>query len=430
VKVLRSAKSLAVWVQLPDLHRGYARPTLACVGVLCVLILVFERNFARAEDLSLNRSAWNGLSELRAIASSQGSLFTPDRIDVSQLDASDALLIVHPVTPLPVAELAKFLRRGGRLAVADDFGTGRDLFAAFGMGMHAPSRDSNPRSLRNNPALLIATPLAGHALADGVAALVTNHPQVIYHPELTPIFSLSASRGAIVLSGAVGKGRLIAISDASVFINNMLELPGNRTFATNLLHFLRGGNHTRLYLAASDTSWLSGFRQLTTGNPLARVSAALAQLAKPKLPALAVIAIAVVLATVLLAGAATALPRRSAYARRAYLQTPDCGAGMAGRVHYYGSGTRNYLVPLLVLKLELEHRLVDYLAAHGQPQREEILRALKARGWSEDKTHELADFMSTVDRLQSGSSGAETLVSARRFSELAGVGRRILAELA
>jgi hypothetical protein len=393
-----------------------------------VLTLVFDLNSVGAEELSLNCSAWNGLSELRTLASSQGDVFAPERIDVAQLDASDALLIVHPVTPLPTSELAKFLRKGGRLAVADDFGTGRDLFAAFGMGLHAPGRDA-PRSLRNNPALLIATPLAGHTLADGVDALVTNHPQVIYHPDLTPIFSLSSGHGAIVLSGAVGRGRLVAISDASVFINNMIELPGNRAFASNVLRFLRSSPRTRLYLADSDTHWLSGFRQLTTGNPLARVSAALAQLAKPRLPALAVLAIAVVLATVLLAGAATALPRRSAYARRAYLQNPDVGAGMAGRVQYYARGHRNYMGPLLVLKLELEHRLVEHLDARGQPQRSEILQALHDRGWSEARVRELSDFMLTVDRLQSGALGTETQVPARRFSELVGVGRRILAEL-
>jgi hypothetical protein len=393
-----------------------------------VLVLVFGRNRARAEDLQLNATGWNGLSELQAIAGREGEVLAPTRIDVSQLEATDALLIIHPVTPLPTNELAKFLRKGGRLAVADDFGTGKELFGAFGMGMHAPSRD-HPSSLRNNPALLIATPLLGHPLADGVDALVTNHPQVIYHPELTPIFSLSAGHGAIVLSGGVGKGRLVAVSDASVFINNMLELPGNRAFARNLLRFLRGPTRSRLYLAASDTQWLSSFRHMTTGNPLARVSAALAQLAKPRLPALAVIALSAVLATVLLAGAATALPRHSAYARRAYLQNPEVSAGMAGRVQYYASANRNYLAPLLVLKLELEHRLVDHLDARDQPQREAVLRALPARGFREARVAELAEFMQSVDRLQSGTLGSETQVSARRFSELTAMGRRILAEL-
>jgi hypothetical protein len=405
---------------------------LALATALCVQILVFGPGRARAEDLSVRRAAWNGLSQLLAIARTGGEVLTPSQIDASALQPTDVLLVIHPVAPLPVAELARFLRKGGRLALADDFGTGggtgAQLFAAFGMGMHAP-KSVNPHRLRNNPELLIASPVVGHLLADGADALVTNHPQVIYHPDLTPIFALDGNQNAIVLSGAVGKGRLVAISDASLFINNMLEFRGNRAFARNLLRFLRGPQSTHLYLLGSDTQWLSGFRQMTTGNPLARVSAMLTRLAAPRLPPLAVLAISIVLAAVLLAAAATALPRRSAYARRAYLRTPDCMAGMVGRVSYHATTNRNCLGPLLVLKLELEHRLVARLHLQSQPQREQVLRELLASGFSAAGVREVADFMLTVDRLQDASLGTETHVPARHFSELVAKGRRILAEL-
>ncbi|HEX4353103.1 MAG TPA: hypothetical protein VHZ95_09320, partial [Polyangiales bacterium] len=112
-----------------------------------------------------------------------------------------------------------------------------------------------------------------------------------------------------------------------------------------------------------------------------------------------------------------------------YLQTPEVSAGMAGRVQYYASAHRNYMGPLLVLKLELEHRVVAQIEAQPQPQREEVLRALRTRGLREAIVSELADFMQTVDRLQTGAIGGETQVSARRFSELVSMGRRILAEL-
>lgn len=392
-------------------------------------LLVFSRGGAGAEDLSVEQRGWNGLSELLELARKEATVLTPNRLDASQLDSSDALLVVHPVTPLPTPQLIKFLRKGGRLAIADDFGTGRTLFAAFGTGMHEPGRHT-PRALRNNPQLAVATPVIAHALADGVDALVTNHPQVIYHPDLTPIFALDQAAGAIVLSGAVDKGRLVAISDSSLLINNMLELPGNRAFARNLVRFLRGVEQRRLYIAGSDTQWLSGIRALTTGNPLARVSAALSQLAKPRLPALAVLALSVVLAAVLLAAAATALPRRSAYARRAYLIAPEVGAGMAGRVNYYASRSRNFLAPLLVLKLEIEHRLVAHLRAQRMLARDEVLRALReSGGLSATRLDDVAEFLRSVDRLQESSLVQEQEVPARRFSELVALGRRILAEL-
>jgi hypothetical protein len=408
-------------------EQGYRPKHTRVCGAVYVLILVFAAAPVYAEQLSLASPSWNGLSELLAIAKARGEVLTPPQLDVASLGAADALLIIHPTVPLPVPELARFLRKGGRLAVADDFGTGQTLFSAFGMGMRPPSPGS--RSLRGNPQLLLATPLSGHPLADGADALVTNHPQVIYHPDLRPVFALVGSHGAVVLSGAVGKGRLVAISDASVLINNMLEFPGNRALANNLVQFLHASPGTRIFVADSTTLWSSGFRQLTTGNPLARVAAALAQLAKPQLPSSAVLALSIVLAAVLLAAAVSALPRRSAYARRAYLRTPECMAGMAGRVHYYTGLDRNYLGPLLVLKLELERRLVALVHASGQIQRDELLQALRAAGWQQARVTELAGFMQRVDQLQDGSVATDTRVSSRQFSELVAAGRRILAEL-
>jgi hypothetical protein len=294
--------------------------------------------------------------------------------------------------------------------------------------MHEPGRN-NPHALRHNPQLLVATALLGHALADGVAGLVTNHPQVLYHPDLTPVFSLAGAQGAIVLSGAVGKGRLVAISDASIFINNMLEFPGNRAFAINLLRFLRAGGHTRLYLAGSDTRFRADSRRMHVDKPFAQIAASLARLAQPRLPALAVLALAIALSTLLLAAIATSLPRRSAYARRAYLQAPECAAGMAGRVSHYASGERSFLQPLLVLKLEIEGRLNERAHSGDAAASSELLRELEVHA-GPDLVRELSAFTASMERFQVGALGMHPQpVSARQFSELVASGRRILAGL-
>jgi hypothetical protein len=410
--------------------RGLVAPILRVIEQVCVLWLVFASSSVRAEELSVRQRGWNGLSKLLELARADGPVLTPDQIDVEGLGMTDALLIVHPTAPLPNAELANFLRRGGRLAVADDFGTGRGLFAVFGMGLHEPAT-AGLHTLRGNPALPVASPVVGHALADGVDALVTNHPQVLHHRLLAPIFSLSGEQGAVVLSGAVGQGRLIAISDASVFINNMLEFRGNRVFARNLLHFLRGSAaQSRLTIADSDTRWQAGLRKFATDHPLTRLSGALSRVAKPHLPPLAVVALSIALAGLLLSAAATSLPRRSAYARRAYLQSEEVPAGMAGRVSHYATADRNLLGPLLVLKRELEHRMVAVARIAGQPQRQQVLQTLREQGVGVATVDELAELLRAVDRLEETALAApSTKVSARLFSELVTSGRRILAVL-
>jgi hypothetical protein len=284
------------------------------------------------------------------------------------------------------------------------------------------------RALRGNPAWPIATPVVAHALTDGVSALVTNHPRVLYHPTLTPVFELSGDLGAVVLSGAVGGGRLVAIADSSVLINNMLEFEGNRQFARALARFIRGrGPTARLLIADSKTRWEIGTRSFE--KPLAQLASALERLSHPQLPPLAIVVLSGALAGLLLSIAATSLPRRSAYGRRAYLQASETLAGMAGRVSHYAAGDRSLMSPLLTLKAELEQQAADVLRPSTLLQRSELLQGLVAAGLRAELARELGQFLHAVDRLQDSSTIHSKPVSVRQFSELVALGRRILAEL-
>jgi len=391
------------------------------------LVLVLSQSRVVAEQIATDNTGWNGLSELLEIAAQEGDVSRLSRVDVSHLSASDGLLIIHPVQPLPTAELAKFMRSGGRVAVADDFGAGGRFLATFGMTLR-DVEGAPMRALRGNPAWPIAAPVVAHALTDGVSALVTNHPRVLYHPTLTPVFELSGDLGAVVLSGAVGGGRLVAIADASVLINNMLEFDGNRQFARDLVRFIRGrGPNARLLIADSSTRWEIGTRSFE--RPLAQLAATLERLSHPALPPLAIVVLSGALAGLLLSIAATSLPRRSAYGRRAYLQGSEILAGMAGRVTHYAAGERSLLSPLLTLKIELEQQAAEVLKPSTQLQRTELLQGLVAAGFRPELARELGQFLQAVDRLQDANTVQAKPVSVRHFSELVASGRRILADL-
>jgi hypothetical protein len=408
--------------------------------VYCVFLLAFlaltglvgpgPLSRALAEDLSTREPAWNGLSELRALADRTGvAVITPEHVDVSQLGPEDALLVVHPVEALPSAELSAFLRSGGRLAIADDFGTGRALLAAFGIGIFPPSGGTSTQLLRGLPHLMIATRQNAHPLSRSADVLVTNRPQVLSHRQLEPIYALRKDHDAIVLSGAVGKGRLVAISDASLLINNMLQFEGNRAFARDLLGYLVGAGRGRLVLAGSDTQWKFGLRRFGAEHPLDSVKAVLTHVAHLRLPPSAVTALSIVLALLLLISVMSALPRRSVYARRKYLEVPPCPSGFAGQVDYYKSDSRNLLPPLLSFKFELESRIIADLQLRGQLSLSELMKVLRARGLGERSLHDTRELLVALDTTQSQTHGATPQVSTRRFSALVASGQRILAEL-
>lgn len=403
----------------------------------CVLLLAFtyalglhRPQLTSAEDLSTREPAWNGLTELRALAERTGAaVVTPEEIDMAQLGPDDALLVVHPVEALPSAELSAFLRSGGRLAIADDFGTGRALLAAFGIGLFSPARDPSIKLLRGEPFLMVATRQNAHPLSRSAEVLVTNHPQVLSHRQLEPIYALRDEHDAIVLSGAVGKGRLVAISDASLLINNMLQFEGNRAFARDLLAYLVGPARGRLFIVGSDVDWKFGLRRFGAEHPLESVRAVLSHVAKLRLPPSAVTALSIVLALLLMISIVTALPRRAVYARRKYLEIPPCPSGFAGQVDYYKVEGRNFLPPLLAFKFELESRVISDLGTSGQLSLSELMKALRARGLSERSLQDTRELLVTLDATHSQTHADMPQISPRKFSTLVATGQRILAEL-
>jgi hypothetical protein len=219
---------------------------------------------------------------------------------------------------------------------------------------------------------------------------------------------------------------LVAISDASIFINNMMQFRGNRTFARNLGRFLRGaaqgGHKGRLLIADSATHWQPSAQGVR--RPLADLSRTLDRVSHVQLPKLAVTILSIALAGLLLSMLATSLPKRTAYARRAYLQSVECVAGMAGRVNHYAGGTRSLLGPLVALRREIERRALERLRSGPDAVALDVRRALQDRGEA-TLASAFTGFASEVDRLQEQA----VIVSVRHFSELVTSGRRILADL-
>lgn len=264
---------------------------------------------------------WNGLRALVSLGAEAGvAVRAPTTVEVGSLTPGDALLIVYPTRPLPRADLARFVHAGGRLAVADDYGTGAALLGAFEIGRHAPGTTDASHRLRDNRNLIVAEPRGAHPLTRGVTALMTNHPQALHHASLVPIATLSGDQGALVLVGAVGAGRLVAIGDGSVLINNMLEFPGNRAFAVNLFRYL--ARNGRVVIAAGDTPITGAFDAARDSNPLRAIRAEVDRLARVQLPPDGLRALTAAIAAVVFLAAITSLPRRAHWRRTTRVHTP------------------------------------------------------------------------------------------------------------
>jgi hypothetical protein len=83
----------------------------------------------------------------------------------------------------------------------------------------------------------IAVPKSDHPIAADIDELVTNHPAALKQVEGAEVV-LGFEDSAVVVAGERGSGRFVAISDPSVFINRMLQYPGNVQLAINIFNWL------------------------------------------------------------------------------------------------------------------------------------------------------------------------------------------------
>lgn len=365
----------------PDRCSGVTRRRrVRCVrGLLAwVVTLTLGASLARAQqEYAPDNTEWDGLSEFMAVGEENHiAIDTPADLDLGALSPDDAIVILFPSANLPTG-LGGFMAEGGRVAIADDFGAAEGFLTSFGIS-RSPASSSG---LRGNPNLPIAAPSGAHPITAGVSALVTNHPSVLHHPELVPVFSIGEGSEAVVLAGAVGSGRLIVLGDPSVLINNMMQFRGNRRFALNLLQYLTSnGGSGRVFLMLPGASLHGRFGTLNADRPLERTRLALERATSLDLPDLMVRMLAGAIAAILLLFAVSALPRSSPYQPRIFLPwgAPRLG-GTGGRLDQL-RGDANALPSALVYRVELLVELRRKLRLHPDTATPHVLRALATSG--------------------------------------------------
>jgi hypothetical protein len=212
----------------------------ALLALLLVATPAWAQTQPPGEDFGPSERAWNGLSDFAALARAEGfDVVGRSQLDWAELRPTDVVLIFYPTSYLDPSHVATFLRGGGRLLIADDYGRADEALARLGILRRAPGGANLP-AYRDNPNLPIARPIMSqHPLAAGVDELVTNHPQVFaVSPGPDEVFALG--KETIVVAGTLGNanGRFIALSDPSLLINAMLAWGGNLQFALNVLSFL------------------------------------------------------------------------------------------------------------------------------------------------------------------------------------------------
>ncbi|RLI61656.1 MAG: hypothetical protein DRO93_03595 [Candidatus Thorarchaeota archaeon] len=256
------------------------------------------------QDFSIYNTSWNGASAFRediegmgytalAIQSSMGV--------VTRYDGQAVLVIMGPVRDFSldaVFVIFDHLMNGGGVVIADDFGTANSSFMMLNSlvsGAIAENAQSLPTSVSGvvaftggvlldldsydkSPKLPVITDfrpgLDGGALTRGVSSLHLNWATAISPKcaigmagiawtsnrawcdtnisDPNPYPDNGEWNGSLPVVGALdlgllvpGAGRMVAISDPSIFTNDMLDRGDNRQFAENVIDWLSYGQTNR-----------------------------------------------------------------------------------------------------------------------------------------------------------------------------------------
>ena len=353
----------------------------------CLILTAWSAAAAAAPDYDPGSTAWNGLSELGAVAAGSGLTLEASRsIAWTDLGPADVLFVLYPTATIDAVHMATFIRAGGRALIADDYGRADEALARLGILRH-PRSATPPRSHDGNPNLPIAVPvMPAHRLARGVAELVTNHPSTFTvgaGPDV--VFGLGR-KDTVVVAGALGGGRFVALSDPSVLINDMLAFDGNLAFAADLLDFLAPGRPARVVLVTGDVRITGVPRDApedseppTLNEALARLGGDLEELNDYLAPEAVLRTMAVVGGLGVLLVSAVILPlRRGRDPDGSFARVPAEPASVERLVAEYDDDVadRNYAYPAAVLRENVERELEARVAGLPAVARGATLRAL------------------------------------------------------
>jgi Domain of unknown function (DUF4350) len=248
--------------------RGYL--LVAAVIAAALLISVALLNTTK-EDFSIYNGDWNGASHAKELVAAEG-YGTRELFALSEAGSSGSgvLFMLNPnktvaITDADTRTLQSFVQNGGSLVIANDFGNANVVLSGMGVANQARfsgSLLSDNVSKGVDEAHPLVTDISASALTAGVQTLYFNYgttldigaSNVTVLARSAPTSYLRAaggdnaliagSKGAhpVLATLPYGKGRIVLLSDPSVFINGMLGQADNQKLLSALIANLTGGN--------------------------------------------------------------------------------------------------------------------------------------------------------------------------------------------
>ncbi len=274
--------------------------TVLVVAAGMTMLTMFSPVVSTTEDFSIFNTGWNGTSGLAVSVYETGKFVPSFRVEASGADVtvaelgfaeldldptSDAVAVIGPSQAFSSADgelMGAFVRAGGLLLVADDFGSGNSLLEGMGASSRFSGRLVMDLSFEKKPEFPVCYDLRVDDLTRNVSALQLNYPSSISLGAGTVGSAYTSSASwldtngnllrdegepwgpfPVVAKETMGAGTLVLLSDPSILINGMSGLLDNSLFADNLITYVSAAR-TAVYFDESHRAFFDPVAVTTT----------------------------------------------------------------------------------------------------------------------------------------------------------------------
>jgi len=214
---------------------------------------------ANTLEFSRYNTGWNGTSQFFSDLDRHHVSMITDFAQLASCPNNTVLLVIAPARKPPEKEISAyraFVERGNTIVLADDFGSGNDMLR--GIGSRIFILEGNLSSIDReyaDPYSVVVYRTANETITGHSAALVLNRPAPLAGGEplfMTSIMSWIDENGdrrinsdevmgkfPVMSAETIGRGRVVVLSDPSIFINSMQDLDpqwDNRRFVQDILN--------------------------------------------------------------------------------------------------------------------------------------------------------------------------------------------------
>lgn len=232
-----------------ELRRFLIMLTIALVIILTIVVWFFPSN----EDFRADNPFWNGTKDM---SSSYPVSPLESLSDLPQLPQGSTLILIPYLdfTPAELKELHSFVTQGGTLVLADDYGFGNQILEYFGLKARFSGQVIfDPLFNHKNKWFPQIFHIVSSSVTSNTENLVLNHATGLIDVETGDTLALSSSFSFLDLNDNeawdegeptgplpvisrhnLGRGKVILISDPSIFINSMGSIESNYTFIQNV----------------------------------------------------------------------------------------------------------------------------------------------------------------------------------------------------